>query len=125
MTDQFEDEIPTSQQSETAKESTGPRAYGVDFPPPGPVAEQVRKLPLNRFYDVNVTVSVELGRVEMPIGEIVQLGETSIVELKRSISEEVDIMAQGVRIARGEVVVVDDRFAVRITRLDDEGTADL
>ena len=73
---------------------------------------------LHRFLDVEVTVSAELGRVELPIGELIGLGEGSVIELGRSISEPVDLMAQGQRVASGEVVVIDDCFAVRITNID-------
>ncbi|MBT5019763.1 MAG: flagellar motor switch protein FliN [Planctomicrobium sp.] len=111
------DSIPEVQ--EEASEAELQNAFAVDFPT-ATSATSNAKLPLNRFYDVNVTVSVELGRVEMPIGEMLQLGDGAVVELTRNVSEEVDIMAQGVRIAKGEVVVVDDRFAVRITNIEDE-----
>ena len=47
-----------------------------------------------------------------------RLGEGSIIELGRPITEPVDLMAQGVRVARGEVVVVDDCFALRIKEID-------
>ncbi|QDU40229.1 Flagellar motor switch protein FliN [Maioricimonas rarisocia] len=76
------------------------------------------RLPIKRFYDVNVTVSVELGRVTMSIGELLQLGEGAVVELTRSVHEPVDIVAQSVRLARGEVVVVGDRYAVRVTEIE-------
>ncbi len=95
-------------------------AYSVDFPAASAPATPPARLPLQRFYDVNVTVSVELGRTEMPLGELLQLGPTAVVELNRSVSDMVDVMAQGVRIARGEVVVVEDRYAVRITHIEDE-----
>ena len=53
----------------------------------------------------------------MPIGELLKLGEGAVVELNRAVSEPVDVMAQAVRIASGELVVVDDRCAVRITEI--------
>ena len=74
-------------------------------------------MPLERFAEVSIEISVEIGRVTMPIGELLKLGEGAVVELNRAVSEPVDVMAQGVRIASGEVVVVDDRFAVRITEI--------
>ncbi len=55
----------------------------------------------------------------MNIGEMLQLGEGSVVELERELTEPVAVMAQGVRIASGEVVVINDRFAVRITEVAD------
>ncbi len=73
---------------------------------------------MSRFMDVTVQVSVELGRVVLPMGELIQLGEGSVLELERQIGEPVDLLAQGVRFARGEVVVVDDSYAVRITEVE-------
>ena len=96
--------------------SSVPEAHPVEFP-------QVSKtrassaMPLERFAEVSIEISVEIGRVTMPIGELLKLGEGAVVELNRAVSEPVDVMAQGVRIASGEVVVVDDRFAVRITEI--------
>ena len=79
---------------------------------------------LERFSDVQVEISVEIGRVTMSLGDMLQLGPGSVVELDREITEPVTITAQGVRIASGEVVVINDKFAVRITEVsskDDEG----
>lgn len=73
---------------------------------------------MSRFLDVTVQVSVELGRVVLPMGELIQLGEGSVLELERQIGDPVDLLAQGVRFARGEVVVVDDSYAVRITEVE-------
>lgn len=69
---------------------------------------------ISRFLDVQVTLSAELGRITIPIGDLAELGEGSVIELNRSVNSPVDLFAQGVRVATGEVVVVDDCFAVRI-----------
>jgi flagellar motor switch protein FliN/FliY len=74
--------------------------------------------PINRFFDIQVTVSAELGRVTMSLGQLVELGEGSVLELNRAISSPIELMAQGVRIATGEVVVIDDCFAIRIKDID-------
>lgn len=74
---------------------------------------------LDHLLDVSVRVTAELGRVTMPISEILKLGIGTVVELDRPISEPVDLMVQGMRLARGEVVVVDDRFAIRIVEIVD------
>ncbi|MFN8707268.1 MAG: flagellar motor switch protein FliN [Planctomyces sp.] len=97
-------------------------AHPVEFPQASR-SRSASTLPLERFAEVNIEISVEIGRVTMPIGDLLQLGEGAVIELNRSVSEPVDIMAQGVRIASGEVVVIDDRFAVRITEIanPDEG----
>ena len=73
---------------------------------------------MTRFYDVNVTVSAELGRVTMSLGELLKLGEGSVLELDRPVTAPIDVMSQGVRLARGEVVVIDDSFAVRIKEIE-------
>jgi len=73
---------------------------------------------IGRFYEVDVTLWAELGRATLPLGQLVRLGEGSVIELGRPITEPVDLMAQGVRVARGEVVVVDDCFALRIKEID-------
>ena len=68
----------------------------------------------DRLHEVCVPVWAELGRVEMLIGDLLQLGEGSVVRLDRSVGDPVDLISQGVKLARGEVIVVDDCFAIRI-----------
>jgi flagellar motor switch protein FliN/FliY len=97
---------------------SGVAVHPPDFPPLSQGAGTGATLPLQRFFDVSVTVSVELGRVTLPLGQLLQLGEGAVVELDRYIAQPVDLMAQGVRLARGEVVVVEDRYAVRITQVE-------
>jgi len=101
-----------------ADQESATNVYPVEFPAAGGPQLSGPKLPLNRFYDVNMTVSVELGRVTMPIGELLQLSEGAVIQLDRQVSQPVDIIAQGVRLARGEVVVVEERYAVRITDIE-------
>ena len=93
-----------------------PEAHPVEFPQVSRTRASTA-MPLERFAEVSIEISVESGRVTMPIGELLKLGEGAVVELNRAVSEPVDVMAQGVRIASGEVVVIDDRFAVRITEI--------
>jgi flagellar motor switch protein FliN/FliY len=75
--------------------------------------------PLDSLLDVNVLVTVELGRTSLTINEVLKLGVGSVVELDRLVLEPVDLMVQGVRLAHGEVVVVDDRFAILIKEIAD------
>src|SRR5689334_17244795 len=75
--------------------------------------------PLDSLLDVNVLVTVELGRTMLTINEVLKLGVGSVVELDRLVLEPVDLMVQGKRLARGEVVVVDDRFAILIKEIAD------
>jgi flagellar motor switch protein FliN len=74
---------------------------------------------LDHLLDVTVTVTAELGRVTRPISDVLKYGLGAVVELDRTVTEPVDLFVQGVRIARGEVVVVDDKFAVRIIEIAD------
>jgi flagellar motor switch protein FliN len=67
--------------------------------------------------DVRLTVSVEVGRAQMPVRQVMELGPGSIVELQRGASEPVDVFANGRCIGRGEIVVVGEQFGVRITEL--------
>ena len=76
---------------------------------------------MSRFYDVKVTVTVELGRTSLPLSEMLKLGEGAVVELNRGVSEPVDLVADGVLLARGEVVVVNDCYGIRITEVSSSG----
>ncbi|MCK9997096.1 MAG: flagellar motor switch protein FliN [Candidatus Krumholzibacteria bacterium] len=72
---------------------------------------------LDLLLDVNLQVTVELGRAGLKFREVLNLAPGSVVELDRQTSEPVDILVNGSLLATGEVVVVDDHFAVRITKL--------
>jgi flagellar motor switch protein FliN len=67
--------------------------------------------------EVEMTISVELGRTKIPIKELLSIHNGAVVQLDRQVSHPVDIFVQGTLIARGEVVVVDECFAVRVTEL--------
>ena len=74
---------------------------------------------LDRLLDVNLKISVELGRTQLKFREVLNLSNGSVVELSRMTSEPVDILVNGALLATGEVVVIDDHFAIRITKLLD------
>ncbi len=67
--------------------------------------------------DVELDVSVELGRIELPLGKVLELAKGSVIELEKLAGEPVDILVNGNRIALGEVVVIDEHFGVRISSL--------
>ena len=71
--------------------------------------------PLHRLQDVPVELTVEIGRTHMTIAETLKLGPGSIVSLNRLAGEPVDLLVNGKLIARGEVVVIDEEFGLRIT----------
>ena len=103
---------------DTASESTPDiLARAVDFPRLTAKPAEGGGNSLERLLDVTVTVSAELGRITLPISSVLSLGVNSILELNRNVSEPIDLMVQGVRLARAEVVVVGDSFAVRIKEI--------
>jgi flagellar motor switch protein FliN/FliY len=72
-------------------------------------------LDMNFLMDIPLTVTVELGRGKMLISELLKLGQSSVVELTKFAGEPMDVFVNNRLIARGEVVVVDERFGVRLT----------
>jgi flagellar motor switch protein FliN len=81
----------------------------------GKSAEQGAPPDLTRVMDIPVQLSVELGRAKMPIRQILQLGAGSVVELGTVAGELVDVLVNGQLIARGEIVVVNEKFGIRLT----------
>ena len=69
---------------------------------------------IDMLLDINLNVSVELGRTNMTIGEVLALRSSSIIELDKLAGEPVDILVNGTCIAHAEVVVVDEKFGVRV-----------
>lgn len=82
-------------------------------------AERSAKVPqevnLDVILDVPVTLSMEVGRTRIPIRNLLQLNQGSVVELERAAGEPLDVFVNGTLVAHGEVVVVNDKFGVRFT----------
>lgn len=72
---------------------------------------------LELLMDIPLEISVELGRVKMLVKDVVELGTGSIVEIDKAAGEPVDVMVNGRLVARGEVVVIEDNFGVRLTEI--------
>ena len=70
---------------------------------------------LNMILDIPVQLTVELGRTRIPIKHILQLAQGSVVELEALAGEPMDVLVNGFLIAQGEVVVVNDKFGIRLT----------
>ncbi len=84
-----------------------------DAAPAGPaVAADLRRLSA-----VPVDLSVEMGRTRMTVGETLELRQGSIITLNRMAGEPVDLLVNGTAIARGEVVVIDEQFGLRVTEV--------
>lgn len=88
---------------------------GVSFPSLASVGPPSGNTNLNLLMDVQMSVTVELGRTKMYIKDILGLGEGSIIELDKLAGEPVDLLVNGKLIAKGEVVVIDENFGVRVT----------
>jgi len=72
---------------------------------------------LDSLRDVPITITARLGHTILPIGEILKLGPGSVIELEESVGQSIELTVRGVPFATGEVVVVDDHFAIRIKTL--------
>ena len=65
--------------------------------------------------DVPVTLSLEVGRAQMSVGNLLRLSQGSVVELDRGAGEPLDVFVNGALVAHGEIVVVNDKFGIRLT----------
>jgi flagellar motor switch protein FliN len=70
---------------------------------------------LNLILDIPLTVTVELGRSKMLINDLLQLGQGSVIELTKLVGEPLEVLVNQKLVARGEVVVVNEKFGVRLT----------
>jgi flagellar motor switch protein FliN/FliY len=84
---------------------------------PAPASTAVRRNGLELLRDVEMELTVELGRTRMTVRELLSLAPGAVVELDRAAGSPADLLVNGRLIARGEVVVVDEDFAVRITEI--------
>jgi flagellar motor switch protein FliN/FliY len=98
--------------SESLFQSLIPVKQQQEAPPPAAVSADAGKLEL--LFDVEMPVSISIGRAKMPLKDVVKLTTGSVVELSRSVSEPVDIVVNNCVVARGDVVVVEGNFGVRI-----------
>jgi len=76
---------------------------------------QEEKRKLDTILDIPVTISMEVGRSHISIRNLLQLNQGSVVELDRVAGEALDVLVNGTLIAHGEVVVVNDKFGIRLT----------
>jgi flagellar motor switch protein FliN/FliY len=94
-----------------AAESVAPAAFTNFAPTPHTGAGN----DINMILDIPVQLTVELGRTRIPIKHILQLAQGSVVELDAMAGEPMDVLVNGYLIAQGEVVVVNDKFGIRLT----------
>lgn len=74
---------------------------------------------INYLLDVNLQVKVEVGRKYVPISQILGYDHGSVIELEKAVGESLDLLVNNKRVARGEIVVVNEKFALKITEIMD------
>ena len=82
-----------------------------------PRAAAARDADLGAVYDIPVQLSAVLGKTTMPVSQLLRLGRGAVVELDRKVGEAIDILVNNRLVARGEVVIVDDRLGVTMTEI--------
>jgi flagellar motor switch protein FliN/FliY len=92
--------------------------------PPGPAGAPPAARPqpakdddLGAVYDIPVQLSAVLGKATMPVSQLLRLGRGAVVELDRKVGEAIDILVNNRLVARGEVVIVDDRLGITMTEI--------
>ncbi len=117
MADDWEAALAEQGPGEAGVQAAAPQAQRASFaqlqPDPAPAGAVPEQLDL--VMDIPVTLSVELGRTKIQIRELLQLAQGSVVDLDRLAGEPMDVLVNGFLIARGEVVLVNDKFGIRLT----------
>lgn len=116
----MDDQEPNAEEQQAAADSTAVMEdeKSPDFPQLQPGGgSNGSPVELSRFGGVQVVLTAELGRAKLSLNELMELSQGAVVELNRPISAPVELVAQGVPLGNGEVVVVDDQFAVRIKEI--------
>lgn len=116
----LEQQEAAKKMAEPPRPSTPPRAEPATFEDLGksqPAAGTARSKDINLdvLLDVPVTIAMEIGRTKINIRNLLQLTQGSVVELDRLAGEPMDVLVNGTLIAHGEVVVVNDKFGIRLT----------
>lgn len=100
----------------TDQDANLPRAQ-LDDLPAGQNQPAGADVGLDLILDVNVTVTLELGRTTLTVRDLLQLNQGSVVEFDRRVGEPLDLYVNGTLLAHGELVVVDDGFGIRLTEV--------
>lgn len=100
----------------TAKKNTDiPKVKFEDLEPENIPYDKLEEANLDVILDIPVTISMEIGRTQISIRNLLQLNQGSVIELDRVAGEPMDVLVNGTLIAHGEVVVVNEQFGIRLT----------
>ena len=113
--DPVEDEGAGEGAGEGAAETAVEEQEGDTIQEEGGKADEVKEANLDLILDIPLSVTVELGRSKMLINDLLQLGQGSVVELTKLVGEPLEVLVNDKLVARGEVVVVNEKFGVRLT----------
>lgn len=108
-------EVATSNQVATEVSEPAAQVSPAQFANFAPTTSGSAGNDLNMILDIPVQLTVELGRTRIPIKNILQLAQGSVIELETLAGEPMDVLVNGYLIAQGEVVVVNDKFGIRLT----------
>ncbi|HIN88596.1 MAG TPA: flagellar motor switch protein FliN [Nitrospinaceae bacterium] len=114
-TNQEEDPVEDEGAGEGAGETAVEEQEGDTNREEGGKADEVKEANLDLILDIPLTVTVELGRSKMLINDLLQLGQGSVIELTKLVGDPLEVLVNDKLVARGEVVVVNEKFGVRLT----------
>src|SRR5579863_1448194 len=126
-----EDIIPAEPEAEAEAPPEGGKLALDEFEPSPPMVAEVATLDpddkaaadLAPVFDVPVHISAVLGRASLSVAQLLQLAQGSVLELDRKVGEAIDIYVNNRLVARGEVVIVDERLGVTMTEIIKDGDA--
>ena len=111
----MENETPETPEAGTAEGEAQASQYSPDELEQGADAPAAADVNLDLVLDIPVSVTLRVGSTEISIRDLVSLVEGSVIALDRDAGEPLDVLVNGTLLAHGEIVVVDDRFGVRLT----------
>ncbi len=110
-----ENERPASDSVIPSGSTTAPAPQAANFPKLEEGKSEGEPRNLDLILDIPMTISVQLGATKMMIKDLLQLGQGSVVELEKLAGEPLDVLVNQKLVARGEVVVVNEKFGIRLT----------
>ncbi|GED40859.1 flagellar motor switch protein FliN [Cobetia marina] len=116
MTEQMGEEWAQAMEEQAPNASAAPGSSDIFQPLDGSGGE-TRPRELDMIMDIPVKMTVELGRTRLTIKQLLELSQGSVIELDGLAGEPMDILINGYLIAQGEVVVVEDKYGIRITEI--------
>ena len=114
-TNQEEEPVKDEGAGEGAGETAVEEQEGDTNQEEGGKADEVKEANLDLILDIPLSVTVELGRSKMLINDLLQLGQGSVIELTKLVGDPLEVLVNDKLVARGEVVVVNEKFGVRLT----------